>query len=60
MFMNNSGDFIGLSNSGITEALQNALDQAGNPDHFEVIETRGSKDNQTLTQYQVTLKTYAE
>jgi flavin-binding protein dodecin len=48
--------FTGFSESGIDDALQNALDNAGNPIHFEVIETIGSRDNNTYRQYQVTLK----
>ena len=48
--------FTGFSESGINDALQNALDNAGNPLHFEVIETQCSRDNNTYRQYQVTLK----
>ncbi|MCL9684454.1 dodecin family protein [Legionella maioricensis] len=49
--------FTGFSESGIDDAIQNALDNAGNPIHFEVIETRGSRDNDAYRQYQATLKT---
>lgn len=49
--------FTGFSESGIDEAIQNALINAGNPPHFEVIETIGSRDNNAYRKYQVTLKT---
>lgn len=48
--------FTGFSESGIDDAIQNALDNAGNPIHFEVIETLGSRDNKAYRQYQATLK----
>ena len=53
-------DFVGFSESGIDDAVQNALENAGNPMHFEVVETLGSQNNKTRRQYQVTLKTITE
>ncbi|HRD69347.1 MAG TPA: dodecin domain-containing protein [Legionella sp.] len=50
-------DFTGFSESGINEAMQNALLKADNPARFQVIEMRGSNDSKTNRQYQVTLKT---
>ncbi|WP_298624883.1 dodecin domain-containing protein [uncultured Legionella sp.] len=49
-------DFVGLSEYGIDDAVQNALENAGNPANYEVVETLGSQDNNTKRQYQVTLK----
>jgi flavin-binding protein dodecin len=60
MSMKSIKDFTGFSQLGINEALQNALQQAGNPRDFEVIETQGSQDNQTNRLYQVRLKTLSE
>lgn len=53
-------DYIGFSKSSIDEALYDALQNAGEPSHFEVIETRSSSrsrysDNKNY--YQVTLTT---
>ena len=48
--------FTGFSESGINEAILNALNSAGNPMHFEVIETVGSRDNKTYRQYKAILK----
>jgi len=48
--------FTGNSELGIDEAIQNALDNAGNPSHFEVIETQGSRDDKSYRFYQATLK----
>lgn len=53
-------DFVGVSESGIDDAVQNALKEAGNPRNFEVIETLGSQNNKAKRQYQVTLKALAE
>lgn len=50
-------DFVGLSEYGINDAVQNALENAGNPVNYEVIETLGSHNSTTKRQYQVTLKT---
>ncbi|AGH55199.1 TPA: dodecin domain-containing protein [Legionella pneumophila] len=53
-------DFTGFSESGIDDAIQNALKKAGNPTHFEVVETLGSQDSQSDRRYQVTLKTLSD
>ncbi len=53
-------DFVGLSEYGINDAVQNALENAGNPVDYEVVETLGSLSNNTKRQYQVTLKTIAK
>ncbi|KTD34636.1 hypothetical protein Lmor_1169 [Legionella moravica] len=53
-------DFVGFSEAGIDDAVQNALENAGNPLHFEVVETLGSQKNKTRRQYQVTLKKITE
>jgi flavin-binding protein dodecin len=56
MYMKSIDVFTGFSESGIDDALQNALNNAGNPIDFEVIETVGSRDNMANRQYQVILK----
>ncbi len=48
--------FTGNSELGIDEAIQNALDNAGNPSHYEVLETQGSRDNKDYCHYQAILK----
>lgn len=48
--------FIGFSDLGINDAIQNALNNAGNPLHFEIVETLGSGDNNDFRQYQAILK----
>ncbi|HAT6978672.1 TPA: dodecin domain-containing protein [Legionella pneumophila] len=53
-------DFTGFSESGIDDAIQNALKKAGNPTHFEVVETLGSQGSQSDRQYQATLKTQSD
>lgn len=53
-------DFVGLSEYGIDDAVQNALEKAGNPLNYEVVETLGFLNNNTKRQYQVTLKTLAK
>lgn len=60
MSMKSIEDFVGFSESGIDDAVQNALENAGNPMHYEVVETLGSQNNKTRRQYQVTLKTITE
>lgn len=54
------GDFTGYSNSGIDEAIQDALDKAGDYTHIEVVETRGSQVKEDTPQYQVTIATFDE
>lgn len=58
--MNGSNFFIGCSESGIEEAILNALHHAGNPAHFEVIETLGCRDNGALCHYKAILKTLSK
>ncbi|CEG55666.1 dodecin domain-containing protein [Legionella fallonii] len=48
--------FTGNSELGIDEAIKNALDNAGNPSHFEVLETQGSRDDKACYHYQAILK----
>ncbi|WP_133128578.1 dodecin domain-containing protein [Legionella nagasakiensis] len=54
------GDFTGYSDSGIYEAVQNALEKAGEHAHFEVVETCCSQGGENDRQYQVTLTTFGE
>ncbi|AHE65750.1 dodecin domain-containing protein [Legionella oakridgensis] len=54
------GDFTGYSNSGIYDAIQNALEKAGEHVYFEVIETCCSQGGEHDRQYQVTLATFGE
>lgn len=54
------GDFTGVSTSGIHEAIKNALEQAGEHDRFEVIETMSTNGIGNKRQYQVTLATFDE
>ncbi|QBR85245.1 dodecin domain-containing protein [Legionella israelensis] len=58
--MKNTGDYTGYSETGIEEAIQNALEKAGEPARFEVIETLGAQDQMDRRHYQVTLKTFTE
>lgn len=51
-------DFIGYSDSGIDEAIQNALQQAGEHTRYEVVETCGSQVGDNKTQYQVTITAF--
>ncbi len=60
MSMKSIEDYIGFSESGIPDAIQNALEKAGNPMQFEVVETLGSQENKTTRQYKVRLKALAE
>ncbi|WP_133131380.1 dodecin domain-containing protein [Legionella yabuuchiae] len=55
-----SGDITGYSDAGISEAVKNALEQAGEPTRFEVIKTRYSHEGEGNCQYQVTLATFVE
>ncbi len=56
--MKKIGDFTGYSDCGIDEAIQDALDKAGEYAHVEVVETRGSHIKGDHRQYQVTLTTF--
>jgi flavin-binding protein dodecin len=55
-----SKDFTGYSDSGIDDALQNALEKVVDFTRVEVVETRGSQTNGGRRQYQVTLATIDE
>lgn len=56
--------FTGYSNAGITEAIENALQQAGEHRHSEVMETKSSYVGEDIGEheklYQVTLNTFVE
>jgi len=54
------GDFTGTSTSGINEAIDNALEQAGDHNHFEVVETSSSLCSEKNRHYQVTLSTFGD
>lgn len=56
MYMKSIEVFTGNSELGIDEAMQNALDNAGNPSHYVVLETQGSRDHKDYCHYQVVLK----
>ena len=58
--MKSIGIFTGFSNAGINDAIQNALHNAGNPAHFEIVETVGTRDDKAYCQYHVTLKIITE
>lgn len=53
-------DFTGVSQSGIQDAVLNALRIAGNPLHFEIVEILDSLDNRANRQYKVTIKNGTE
>lgn len=53
-------DYTGYSNSGLDDAIGNALQEAGDYQHVEVIETRSSYRPEGSRQYQVTLTTFKE
>ena len=55
-----TGDFTGHSDSGIDEAIQDALEKAGDYARIEVVETRGSQTKGNNRCYQVTLATFDE
>lgn len=54
------GDFTGHSTSGLDEAIQNALQKAGDHQHFKVVETSCSHAGEHARQYEVTLTTFSE
>lgn len=53
-----TGEYTGYSNSGIDDAIQNALQKAGEHTHFEIIETRGSQIGENKRHYQVTITAF--
>ena len=60
MIITKTGDYIGYSESGIDDAIANALSKAGDCKRVEVIETRGSQIGEDQRQYQVTLAAFME
>jgi flavin-binding protein dodecin len=56
------GDYTGFSDSCIEDALNNALQKAGEHTHFEIIETRGSliNANKNKPNYQITITAFFE
>lgn len=60
MMIKKIGDFTGYSESAIDEAVQDALDKAGEYSRVEVVETRGSHIKGLNRRYQVTLATFDE
>ncbi len=54
------GDYIGHSDLGIHEAIQNALQKVGEHTHFEVIETLGSQIGQDKPEYRVTITAFLD
>ena len=51
-------DYTGYSEAGLDEAIENALQKAGEFNRVEVIETRSSHFNEDKKHYQVTLTTF--
>lgn len=60
MIIKKIGDYTGASTSGINEAVENALEKAGDHSRFEVVETTSSQCRDNNRHYQVTLSTYEE
>ncbi len=60
MTIKKAGDYTGYSDSGIDEAIQDALEKAGDHARVEIVETRGSQTNGDQRRYQVTLATFDE
>lgn len=58
--MKNTNDYTGYSETGIEEAIANALKKAGEPARFEVVETLGAQDQAEQRHYQVTLKAFSD
>lgn len=58
--MKNSGEFTGYSEKGINEAIEKAKKQAGDQQHFVVVETLGESSHKDKNQYKVTLKAVTE
>lgn len=53
-----NGGYTGYSDQSIDRALQNALVQAGEYSHFEIIETRSSSNNESKSLYQILIRAY--
>lgn len=55
------GDYTGYSDSGITDAIENALQKAVEQHtYFEIIETRGTHASEGKRHYQVTLSLFSD
>lgn len=57
MSITKTKEYTGYSESGLEEAIQNALTQAENYQQVKVIETRSSHNSDDKRQFQVTLAT---
>ncbi|WED42719.1 dodecin domain-containing protein [Legionella cardiaca] len=55
-----TGEYTGSSDSGITEAIQNALAKAGEHTRIEVVETRSSHIGENTRYYQVLISTFTD
>jgi flavin-binding protein dodecin len=51
-------DYTGHSDSCFKDALNKALQQAGNPHHYEIVETRGSIFDESNSHYQITIAAF--
>ena len=60
MTIKKTRDYTGYSDESIDEAVQNALQKAGEHSRFEVIETRGSQLNDNKRHYQIMLTTFSD
>ena len=58
--MKNKGYFTGFSETGIDDAIQNALLEAGEFSKCEIVETFGVQDHLDQKQYHATLLTYID
>lgn len=56
--MKNKGYYIGYSQVGIEEAIENALQEAGEYTHCEILETLGIQDQQAQRHYKATVTAY--
>lgn len=55
-----TGDYTGYSTCDLEQAIQNALEKAGAPAYFEVIETRGSQIGEEERHYHVTITAFSD
>lgn len=54
------GDFIGYSDIDIHKAIENALTQAGEHSHYEIVESQCSHNHEQNRSYQVTLTAFSK
>lgn len=54
------GDYTGFSESGITDAIENALLKADEHTRIEIIETRSSQVGDEVRRYQVVVSTFSD